>query len=42
MAAPPMNWRVYVSDYMGHKYVQYKAKFYGLALSKPSKYYALK
>ena len=37
-----MNWRVDVSDYMGHKYEQYKAKLYGLALSKPSEYYELK
>ena len=37
-----MNWKVNVSDYMGHKYEQYKAKLYGLALSKPSDYYELK
>ena len=37
-----MNWRVDVLDYMGHKYEQYKSKLYGLALSKPSDYYALK
>ena len=43
MAAPTtMNWKVNVSDYMGHKYEQYKAKLYGLALSKPSEYYELK
>ena len=40
--AAPMNWRVDVSDSMGHKYEQYKSKFDGLALSKPSKYYDLK
>ena len=40
--AAPMNWKVDVSNYMGHKYEQYKAKLYGLALSKPSQYYELK
>ena len=43
MAAPTtMNWKVNVSDYMGHKYEQYKNQLYGLALSKPSEYYELK
>ena len=43
MAAPTtMNWKVNVSDYMGHKYKQYKNQLYGLALSKPSEYYDLK
>ena len=36
-----MNWKVDVSDYMGHKYEQYKNKLYGKALSKPSAYYDL-
>ena len=40
--AAPMNWKVDVSDYMGHKYEQYKSKLYGLALSTPSAYYDLK
>ena len=40
--AAPMNWKVDVSDYMGHKYEQYKSKLYGLALTKPSDYYDLK
>ena len=42
MAAPAMNEKVNVSDYMGHKYEHYKSKLYGLALSRPSKYYDLK
>ena len=42
MAAPAMNWKVNVSDYMGHKYEQYKAKLYGLALTKPSDYFDFK
>ena len=39
---PPMNWKVDVLNYMGHKYEQYKSKLYGMALSKPSDYYDLK
>ena len=38
---PPMNWKVDVSNYMGHIYEQYKNKLYGKALSKPSEYYDL-
>ena len=34
-----MNWKVNVSDYMGHKYEQYKNRLNAKALIKPSAYY---
>ena len=34
-----MNWKVDVSDYMGHKYEMYKNKLNSIALTKPSAYY---
>ena len=34
-----MNWKVDVSNYMGHKYEQYKNKLYAKALTKPSAYF---
>ena len=34
-----MNWKVDVSNYMGHKYEQYKNKLYAKALTKPSSYF---
>ena len=34
-----MNWKVDVSNYMGHKYEQYKNKLNAKAMTKPSAYY---
>jgi len=34
-----MDWKVDVSDYMGHKYEQYKNKLNAAALTRPSDYY---
>ena len=39
MTDPTMNWKVDVSDYMGHKYEMYKNKLNSIALTKPSAYY---
>ena len=34
-----MNWKVDVSNYMGHKYEAYKNKLLAKAMTKPSEYY---
>ena len=34
-----MNWQVDPSDYMGHKYEQYKNKLLAKAMTTPSAYY---